>query len=121
MTRPVSERFWSKVTDAGSCWVWTAHRSRRGYGTFDVEGASQQAHRVAWALSHGPIPHGMLVCHHCDNPSCVRPEHLFLGTALDNSRDRIAKGRFPARHPRRQRTGRLRAGTAAAILARYGP
>ena len=93
------ERFMSFVDTSGECWLWKGFRNPKGYGTFWLSPRKQMAHRVAWTFAHGPIPLGMRVLHHCDNPSCVRPTHLFLGTPLDNMRDMIAKGR--ARHPTR--------------------
>lgn len=94
--KSLEERFWSKVAKGGGCWEWTRYREPDwGYGIFRaVPGESmQKAHRVSWEIAHGPIPEGMQVCHRCDNPPCVRPDHLFLGTHLDNMRDRNAKGR----------------------------
>jgi hypothetical protein len=92
---PVSlwDRFWSKVEKGPECWEWKAGASSHGYGGFKVAGQLLRAHRVAWELTYGPIPEGMVVCHRCDNPSCVRPDHLFIGTVADNNRDRSAKGR----------------------------
>lgn len=96
--RPVKDpviRFWSCVDRTGECWVWTAYVNPAGYGQFMRTWRSVvQAHRYSWELAHGPVDDpAMFVCHHCDNPRCVRPEHLFLGTAKDNHDDMVRKGR----------------------------
>lgn len=80
------------VTDGG-CWEWQGYRSRKGYGEIKVDGRMEKAHRQAFLLRRGPIPQGMHVLHRCDNPPCVNPDHLFLGTNDDNVADRTAKGR----------------------------
>ena len=93
-------RFWAKINKDGPtmphmespCWVWTACKNKAGYGSVKVVDKTQLAHRVAWMLNHAEITN-ILVCHRCDNPACCRIDHLFLGTAADNARDRAAKGR----------------------------
>ncbi len=96
------ERFMAKVVvpfgDPDGCWWWTGAADPSGYGRLSTThgAAPQRSNRAAWELAHGPIPDGMDVCHSCDNPTCVRPSRLFLGTARDNIRDAVAKGRVGA-------------------------
>ena len=88
------DRFWARVDKSGDCWVWRGARYKKGYGRFSTVGKEGVlASHFAWQLVHGPIPPGMLLCHRCDNPPCVRVDHLFLGTAADNSADMVTKGR----------------------------
>lgn len=91
-TSEAIERFWSLVDRSGECWNWTG-RTFRGYGVFSANGTSYRAHRVAFLISADDLPDGLCVLHRCDNPSCCRPDHLFLGTYADNSHDMVAKGR----------------------------
>ncbi len=88
------ERFWSKcVMTGGGCWLWTAATNEYGYGQFKIDGGMKLAHRIAWRLKHGHLPEELCVLHVCDTPACVNPDHLFLGTQVDNVADRNAKGR----------------------------
>lgn len=89
--------FWPKVEKTDSCWLWRGEITKDGYGRTGAkkDGSTRGAHRIAWELTNGPIPDGLFVLHKCDNPPCVRPEHLFLGTQADNRRDCVAKGRQP--------------------------
>lgn len=94
--KPLAERFWGFVSKRGSdeCWPWSgAIRGRTGYGGIRINGQVAGAHRVSWELHNGPIPAGLLVMHKCDNPPCVNPAHLFVGTVKDNSVDMYQKGR----------------------------
>lgn len=93
--KPAIERFWDKVKKgaADECWEWLAYKDGDGYGTFRVETNKVKAHRFSYELHIGPIPAGLQVCHHCDNPPCVNPNHLFLGTGQDNTQDMMEKGR----------------------------
>lgn len=93
----LDERFWSKVNrdTASGCWLWTANKNNKGYGMFSVSSyvGKQLAHRLAFADAHGAIPKGALVLHSCDNPRCVNPHHLRLGTFKDNVADMDQRGR----------------------------
>ena len=101
-----TELFWSKVDkngpvpahrpELGPCWLWTASTATKGYGQFMWGTAVAGTHRIAWLLTFGRWPEPCCL-HHCDNPRCVRPDHLFEGTHADNIADMFAKGRQPSR------------------------
>lgn len=90
------KKFWNNVQRSDGCWTWSGARHERGYGRFRVGSVVHRAHRFAWLITRGDIPQGMHVLHRCDNPSCVRPDHLFLGSHADNMRDKARKGRNTA-------------------------
>jgi hypothetical protein len=94
-------RFWSRVRKTDGCWDWTGAPDNKGYGHISIERRKVLVHRFVYALERGAIPAGIDVLHSCDNRACVNPDHLFLGTQVDNTRDMIAKGR----HARGERMG----------------
>ena len=82
--------------ELGPCWLWTYHVNADGYAQTRIQGKSVMAHRLSWQLANGSSPADKYVCHKCDNPRCVNPTHLFLGTQQDNMDDMVAKGRYVA-------------------------
>lgn len=92
----VEQRFWAKVEpmmDDRGCWVWSGARTRQGYGHLACDGQFIRASRLSWLIHNGEIPPDLCVLHRCDNPPCVNPAHLWLGTKRDNTRDMLEKGR----------------------------
>lgn len=127
------ENFWDYTIRDGpdDCWRWNGSVDSAGYALFSVRGLGNRACRISYILHYGPIPKGMLVCHHCDNPECTRPDHLFLGTPKDNVDDMVAKGRqaYGERHWKSKLTEsdiieirelRVQGMTQIAISRRYG-
>lgn len=123
---PLEERFWAKVDERGpdECWEWQGTRLRQGYGVFMVSNTPRQlvrAHRTAYELVNGPIEAGRYICHHCDNPPCCNPRHLYMGTASDNARDRERRNRGGTQSRRGQQNGnaKLSDEQVAELRARY--
>lgn len=101
------DRFDAKVLKGAysTCWIWTGARNPAGYGNIrGFKSETMKAHRLSWIMHRGDIPKGMNVCHHCDNPPCVNPDHLFIGTFQDNTADCKSKGRLRSGPLRRAKT-----------------
>lgn len=91
--RPPAERFWARVEKTETCWNWTGSLDTHGYGQFWNGEKTALVHRFSWELNRGSIPCGKMVCHHCDNPRCVRPDHLYVGDDQSNMKDRTVRKR----------------------------
>lgn len=94
---PLEVRFFEKIKKTEACWIWFGAKDPKGYGRIGAGGRKGKdifAHRLSYQIHKGEIPEGMLVCHKCDTPACVNPEHLFLGTQTDNMRDCVNKNRL---------------------------
>jgi hypothetical protein len=127
---PLDESFWNKVDRSGgteSCWPWVGGRNPNWYGYWYPivkYGLTVYAHRTAWEWDNGPIPKGLIACHHCDNPPCCNPNHIFIGTDADNLADMHRKGRAVSgflRASRGEKNGnsRLNADTVSLIRLRW--
>ena len=91
----VIQRFNRFIDKSNKCWMWTGGKLPNGYGIYSIGRFPRLAHRMSYELAYGKVPGNLLVCHHCDVKLCVNPEHLFLGTYIDNMQDAVSKGRMP--------------------------
>lgn len=115
-----ARRFWERTRlEPNGCMVWLGARNPKGYGMTTRNGKTRSAHRVAYELAHGEIGSGLHVCHRCDNPPCVNPEHLFTGTNRENVLDSVAKGRAHRTQGEAQWAAKLTEGEVGQILRLY--
>jgi len=96
LTEPVGHRLSKECHVEGDCLIWTGQKSTYGYGQIRHNGRTHNCHRLVYEMIHGPVQKGLFVCHECDNPACIHPDHLWAGTPKDNTHDCIAKGRHVA-------------------------
>jgi len=115
------DSFWEKVDikSQDECWNWKKSLDSWGYGHVGFWDKLYKTNRVAWYLVNGDIPDGMVICHRCDNPKCCNPNHLFLGTFKDNTRDCVRKGRLPSRHGELNNSAKLTNELARQIKTEY--
>jgi hypothetical protein len=121
---PLYVRFWKHVDKTSECWMWTGTHTTDGYGLVRVQSPKRTnlvAHRVAWELTYGPIPASRHVLHRCDNPPCVRPDHLFLGDNAANVADRVSKGRSRGARGERNHKAKLTIEQVREIRVAYIP
>lgn len=119
LSQKQKDKFWARVDKSAGdncCWPWTKGRcKKRGYGKVNYKNRQYKSHRIAYMLSIGPISDGLLICHHCDNPPCCNPSHLYQGNYKTNAEDTIARGRRPI--PKHKRLFESMIPDIAALLA----
>lgn len=109
------EAYSMPVTETG-CQIWLASTTSKGYGQLEISRKKEYTHRLAYEVHVGPIPEGLLVCHHCDTPACINPLHLFLGTHQDNASDKVRKGRDRALRGSENRNAKLSGNDVDSIM-----
>lgn len=94
-TEEQSKRFWAKVNKKGDneCWEWIAAKNNKGYGQFRIGGVSKSTHRISYIIHKGEMPDGLMICHTCNNPTCINPNHLYAGTGKDNMKQSVREMR----------------------------
>jgi hypothetical protein len=123
LSKNFPQRFWRKVSKTESCWIWTGNKSSGRYGEINKFGGHHliKSHRASWILHYGPIPEGYSVCHRCDNPACVRPDHLWIGTHDQNMKDMVSKGRSRGLSGERHNLAKLNQDAVAYIRKHHNP
>lgn len=122
--KTLEERFWARVRKTAGCWIWEGSKDKLGYGRINIDGAPTLVHRVSWQLKNGQeLTKDQHVCHRCDYPSCVRPDHLFIGDPQANTDDKMRKGRHKYGHLQGEKHGcsKLTEQQVLAIRASVGP
>lgn len=109
------DKSYIKLPNEKECWLWSLSKNKEGYGSIKVGGKTKKAHRVSYEIYYGAIPQGKLVCHKCDNPACVNPNHLFIGTHKDNACDMVIKGRRASTEGEKNPSCKIRETDALAI------
>jgi hypothetical protein len=118
---PLEQKLLTKAVQKGKCLIWIGQKDPKGYGRLRLNGKLQRAHRLMYELHNGPIEHGHVVLHSCDNPSCINPKHLSVGTQLENVHDMLAKGRANKMRGERHAKSKLTAEQVREIRRRYIP
>jgi len=113
-----ADRFLQHVDDSGECWIWTGALNR-GYGWMGIEGTQMQTHRISYLLHYGDLPSGTVICHHCDNPPCVNPAHLYAGSRASNVADMVTRGRLINLRGEEHGKARLTADQVRSIRSSY--